>query len=61
MFYCRTCGNTNEWPESFSKSIGTCEICGGNNVVCYDVPSKHLPIPKHIEREKIIDELLDDI
>lgn len=44
MFFCEPCRATNRWPESIRQSQGQCECC---NVyaVCYDVPSRHLPLP----------------
>jgi hypothetical protein len=42
MFYCKLCQVKNNYPESISTSVGTCEICG-TIAVCYDVPSSHLP------------------
>ena len=47
MFYCNKCKEENNWPESISKSMGRCEICGDNNALCNDVPSSRLP-----EKEK---------
>jgi len=47
MFYCNKCKEKNNWPESISKSMGGCEICGDNNALCNDVPSSRLP-----EKEK---------
>lgn len=60
MFYCVKCKDINEWTGSLSYSYGVCEICGDKKM-CIDRPSSSLPDPKHIKREKIIDELLDDI
>ena len=45
MFYCDTCKDQKDWPMSFSKSHGKCEICG-NLAVCNDIPSKYLPPSK---------------
>lgn len=42
MFYCKTCGDKNKWPEGFAKSYGPCEMCG-KTADCSDVPSKYLP------------------
>lgn len=44
MFYCPACQQARGWPESMSRSRGQCEICGRSDV-CYDVPSKFLPLP----------------
>jgi len=50
MFYCNSCKESNNYPESLSKSIGSCKLCGAYGV-CNDVQSHMLPTPK--EREKI--------
>jgi len=44
MFYCDDCRVKNDWPESFSKSMGNCEMCN-EPAVCNDVPSRNLPAP----------------
>lgn len=45
MFYCDDCKTKNNWPEAIAfKSHGNCEVCGENRI-CHDVPSKHLPMP----------------
>jgi len=51
MFYCEKCAKKYNWPDYGSQSIGPCEICG-KHAVCFDVPSKYLPIPKKEEKEK---------
>ena len=54
MFFCDKCAEKRDWPESFSKSYGKCEICD-NVTVCSDVPSRYLPIPKipdHLDKEE---------
>lgn len=28
MFYCKECKEQNNWPESYNKSFGACEMCG---------------------------------
>jgi hypothetical protein len=44
MFYCEPCRKKNDWPESWSKSQGACEMC--NKLArCNDVPSSALPMP----------------
>lgn len=45
MFYCKSCAEEHDYPESIRVSFGPCEICGTNGD-CYDVPSSHLPRPK---------------
>lgn len=45
MFYCEECAKRADWPESFAKSFGNCEICGKRRV-CNDRPSSSLPDPK---------------
>jgi len=42
MFYCEPCEKKYNWPNSFMKSRGKCEMCD-NVGVCNDVPSKYLP------------------
>lgn len=44
MFYCEECRLDRQWPESFSRSEGPCEICK-KVAVCYDYPSSYLPLP----------------
>jgi hypothetical protein len=44
MFFCEECKQKNQWPGIFAHSYGTCEMCG-TRAPCYDVPSKHLPLP----------------
>jgi hypothetical protein len=44
MFYCEACREKNQWPESWSKSRGLCEVCG-TTAVCNDIPSNQLPMP----------------
>lgn len=57
MFFCEPCRKLRDWPESMSRSGGRCEICE-NSAVCYDVPSKFLPIPT----QRSLDQwLLDDV
>ncbi len=41
MFYCDKCKEKNEWPDSWSKSYGSCEICKTVSS-CNDVPSSYL-------------------
>lgn len=44
MFYCDKCRVKNQWPDSFIRSHGRCEMCG-KTASCNDVPSKYLPDP----------------
>lgn len=44
MFYCEACRVENEWPESFGKSRGPCEVCERVSV-CNDRPASTLPLP----------------
>lgn len=45
MFYCEDCRKKEDWPTSFVKSHGPCEIC---KLVgeCHARPSSTLPYPK---------------
>ena len=45
MFYCEECRVKKDWPDSIGRSCGSCEICGQTKI-CYNVPSKALPMPK---------------
>ncbi len=42
MFYCDSCRQENQWPESFVGSYGPCEVCG-NVTFCNDRSSDQLP------------------
>lgn len=44
MFFCDECRKKKNWPESFLKSKGPCEVCGEVRV-CNDVKSSFLPLP----------------
>ena len=44
MFYCDHCKDENDWPASFTKSLGKCERCGRERELCNDVPSKFLTV-----------------
>jgi len=44
MFYCPACAKRKSWPESLARSEGRCEVCE-RVAVCYDTPSKYLPVP----------------
>jgi hypothetical protein len=44
MFFCENCKQKNKWPGWMPSSRGKCEICS-KVAVCYDVPSKYLPLP----------------
>lgn len=50
MFYCDKCAEERDYPESFSKSVGRCELCNEKSV-CNDVPSSRLPLPKEKEEK----------
>ena len=41
MFYCDECRTARDYPESFSKSKGKCEICG-RTALCHDKPVKEI-------------------
>ena len=45
MFYCDECRDKNEWPDTWAKSEGKCELCG-KQAVCNDRPSGRLPPTK---------------
>lgn len=51
MYYCEECKKKLHWPESMSRSRGKCEVCG-LGAVCYDVPSKYLPEPPKIIKQR---------
>lgn len=38
MFYCDSCAKKRNWPESWFRSKGPCEVCG-KTAVCYEVSS----------------------
>lgn len=42
MYFCDPCAKQNNWPTSFARSYGTCEVCKRLGS-CHDVPSKDLP------------------
>lgn len=44
MFFCEKCRSERNWPGLFVSSVGTCEVCGAVSE-CFDVASKHLPLP----------------
>jgi transcription initiation factor IIE alpha subunit len=48
MFYCENCREKRDYPESFMRSYGKCEMCG-SVAVCYDVNSSILA---QIRRER---------
>lgn len=48
MFYCNSCANKNDWPETGFKSRGRCEVCG-RTADCNDMPSSRLPMPAEDE------------
>lgn len=41
MFYCDDCAKKNNYPKSWSKSMGACELCG-THAICNDVSCKQL-------------------
>lgn len=41
MFYCEAC-RPKEWPATFCKSYGRCELCK-KEALCNDMPSSRLP------------------
>ncbi len=56
MFYCDNCANKYEYPETLSKSYGSCEVCR-EQAICNDRPSRLLPMPKPqpvVESEVVI-------
>ena len=57
MFYCKHCREKYDYPESFSRSEGKCEICDAH-AVCYDVPSRYLPKESP---EEDVQEILDTV
>lgn len=44
MFYCQACATKNNWPGSFRRLRGRCEVCGVVTV-CHDSPTSSLPLP----------------
>ena len=44
MFYCDKCAERANWPKTYFRSHGRCEICG-NTASCSDMPSRMLPDP----------------
>ena len=51
MFFCDRCAKRRDWPTSFMKSEGPCEVCGKIRI-CNDIPSRHLPLPKKYQKKK---------
>lgn len=52
MFFCNPCKIENGWPGLWTSSYGKCEVC--NKVTeCYDIPSKHLPVPDSVKIKNI--------
>lgn len=47
MFFCDPCRVEYEWPESMAISQERCEACETTSL-CYDVPSKYLPVKKKV-------------
>ena len=60
MFYCNTCKDIYNYPESFVLSYGKCEMCGETSE-CYDVPSSALPKRESSEEEVDIQATLDTV
>ena len=52
MFYCNDCRKERNWPITFAKSWGRCELCGKESE-CNDMPSSHLP-PLKIDPKKCL-------
>lgn len=50
MFYCEPCRVQMDWPDSFVRSYGPCELCR-KSALCYDRPSSSLPDPKPKENK----------
>jgi hypothetical protein len=50
MFYCEKCRKKKNWPSSFFKSLGPCEICN-KTAICYNMESGDLPL-KNIKKKK---------
>ncbi len=44
MFYCEPCRDARDWPQSFTRSFGPCELCA-KHAECYDMSSAQLPKP----------------
>lgn len=52
MFFCDECRVKNNWPESWFKSTGPCEVCGRTRV-CNEIHSSQLPpVPTEEEEEE---------
>lgn len=51
MFYCDPCAETLGYPESLSKSRGSCECCG-KGAICNDRPSSSLPMSRSVKSEE---------
>ncbi len=45
MFYCDKCADEKDWPKTWFRSLGNCEICG-EKARCIDMPSIMPPLPK---------------
>lgn len=41
MFYCTTCAEYHNWPQTLFRSWGVCEECGTVRS-CHDFPSAQL-------------------
>lgn len=45
MFYCESCREKRDWPRSFMRSFGCCELCGLASLN-YDRHHSTLPDPE---------------
>lgn len=57
MLYCNDCAKKNNYPPTFFKSLGTCEICGEKRP-CNDRASSTLPKPT--KQEEVLKKLQND-
>jgi len=44
MLYCEECRIKRGWPEGFTSTTRSCELCGKTHV-CHERPSRSLPAP----------------
>jgi hypothetical protein len=58
MFYCEPCREKSDWPTTIMRSKGPCECCG-EMAVCYDRPSRLLPLPKGVGEQNMTDNNLE--
>lgn len=52
MFYCKECKEAHSYPETITRSFGSCEICG-DEALCYDSPAAVLA---HLDSVDAIEE-----